>query len=267
MEALFGLILCMSCEATAIEAVPAASDPVDVELVLAVDVSRSMDPEEFALQRAGYVSALRHPDFLAAVQGGLHRRIALTYFEWAGTVRVESVVDWRIVDSAESAAAFAGALESLPNDTYRGTSISSALTFGGGLFDGNGYDGFRRVIDISGDGPNNIGIPVKKARDEVLSRGVIVNGLPILVRPSPTFAELDRYYAECVTGGPGSFVLPIRHSSEFATAIRRKLVLEVSAVSEAPYVVPAQASNPVDCMKGERDRRLYSDPFFPQLDR
>lgn len=237
---------------------------MDIELVLAVDVSRSMDPEEFALQRAGYVAALRHPDFLNAVRAGPNRRIAVTYFEWAGSVRRDRVVPWQVIDGPESATAFAGLLDRLPTDTYRGTSISGALTFGAALFDENGFDGFRQVIDISGDGPNNVGVvPVTTARDDVLSQGVVVNGLPILIRPSPTFAELDRYYAECVTGGPGSFVLPIRDPSEFATAIRRKLILEVSGVDDGTVpVIRAQGAEPINCLRGERDGRLFTDPYF-----
>ena len=267
MAILFSLILCLSCDLPAMSPLPVQAAPVDVELVLAVDVSRSMDREEFALQRAGYVAALRDPDFMGAVRAGVNGRIALTYFEWAGTVREETVVPWQIIDSAETAADFAARLESRPFDTFRGTSISGALTFGSGLFDDNAVDGFRRVIDVSGDGPNNIGTPVIAARDAAVSAGITVNGLPILIRPSPTFAELDRYYAECVTGGAGSFVLPIRQASEFSTAIRRKLILEVSGIGDGAPLIRAQAGIPVDCLKGERDRRLYSDPYFPELDR
>lgn len=250
------LLLCLACDASL---VPVQAAPVDVELVLAVDVSRSMDDEEFAVQRAGYVEALRHPDFIAAVRAGLNGRIALTYFEWAGSVREETLVPWQVIDSADSAAAFAARLEARQVSTHRGTSISTALSYAADLFDDNGFDAWRRVIDVSGDGPNNTGTPVRDARDDAVSRGIVVNGLPILIRPSRTFRELDRYYAECVTGGPGSFVLPIRQVSEFATAIRRKLILEISGTPLAP-VIRADAEPPVDCLKGERDRRLYSDP-------
>ena len=268
MATLLSLILCLSCELPATTAVlEAQAAPVDVELVLAVDISRSMDAEEFALQRAGYVMALRHPDFLSAVRAGRNGRIALTYFEWAGTVREETIVPWQIIDSAQTASDFAARLERRPFNTFRGTSISGALAFGSSLFDDNDFDSFRRVIDVSGDGPNNIGMPVIAARDAAVMNGITVNGLPILIRPSQTFAELDRYYAECVIGGPGSFVLPIKDASEFATAIRRKLILEVSGVSDGVPVIPVQANAPVDCEKGERDRRLLSDPYFPELDR
>jgi hypothetical protein len=266
MALLFGLLFCLSCELPA-KAALVAAEPVDVELVLAVDISRSMDSEEFALQRAGYVAALRHPDFINAVRAGMHGRIAVTYFEWAGTVREETLVSWQVIDSAESADAFARMLENRPVRSFRGTSISSALVFGAGLFDDNAFEGYRKVIDVSGDGPNNIGLPVIAARDAAVMDGITVNGLPILIRPSPTVRELDRYYAECVIGGLGSFVLPIRDASEFATAIRRKLILEVSGAPPEERVVPVQGAQPVDCERGERERRLLSDPYYPELDR
>lgn len=266
MMALLGLFLCLGCELTAKPALVAA-EPVDVELVLAVDISRSMDSEEFALQRAGYVAALRHPDFVKAVRSGRHGRIAITYFEWAGTVRAETEVRWQAIDSAETADAFAALLESRPVRSFRGTSISGALTYGAGLFDDNAFDGYRKVIDISGDGPNNTGPPVVVARDAAVMDGITVNGLPILIRPSSTMRDLDRYYAECVVGGPGSFVLPIRQASEFAAAIRRKLILEVSGAPIAERAVPVEATEPMDCERGERERRLFSDPYYPQLDK
>ena len=258
------LTACLTCAQVVAQATTA---PVDVELVLAVDVSRSMDEEEFRLQRAGYVAALRHPDFIAAISKGHHRRIALTYFEWAETVRPDSIVSWQVIDSAESAERFASELELRPFGGLRGTSSSVALDFGAALFAQNEAVGERRVIDVSGDGPNNIGRSVAEARDAAVEAGIVINGLPILVRPSPTFKHLDRYYAECVIGGPGSFMLPIYDPSEFATAIRRKLILEVSGAPVDATIVPADATEPVDCLKGERDRRLFADPYFPELDR
>jgi hypothetical protein len=267
MPLLLGFLLCLVCMLPAKAASPVAAEPVDVELVLAVDISRSMDAEEFALQRAGYVAALRHPDFVKAVRAGQHGRIALTYFEWAGTVREETQVPWQLIDGAEAAEAFAAALEGRPVRSFRGTSISGALVFGARLFGGNAFDGYRKVIDVSGDGPNNIGLPVVMARDAAVTDGIVINGLPILIRPSFTVRELDRYYAECVTGGPGSFVLPIKDASEFATAIRRKLILEVSGATAAAHIIPVQGAEPMDCGLGERERRLFSDPYLPELDR
>jgi hypothetical protein len=176
------------------------------------------------------------------------------------------VIDWQVIDGPASAAAFAERLAARPFRSFRGTSISGALAFGAEMLDTAGIFATRRVIDISGDGPNNIGLPVAATRDATVADGIVVNGLPIMIRPSPTFQNLDQYYAQCVTGGPGAFVLPIQDASEFATAIRRKLILEVSG-NEAPARIVPAAATPIDCQQGERDRRLYSDPYFPELDR
>jgi hypothetical protein len=262
MLAPLGLLLCLGCTPAAAP----AGEPVDVALVIAVDVSRSMDPEEFSLQRAGYVAAIRHPDFVAAVEAGLNGRIAIAYFEWAGTVRMESLVEWTVIDGAASAESLASEIAARPFGGFRGTSISGAVTFAQGLIDESGFRAYRRVIDISGDGPNNIGVPVETARDAAVAGGIVINGLPILIRPSPSVPHLDRYYAECVIGGPGSFVLPIHAADQFATAIRRKLILEVSGTVPGARAMPI-ADEPVDCMKGERDRQRFSDPYFPELDR
>ncbi|RWN51109.1 MAG: DUF1194 domain-containing protein [Mesorhizobium sp.] len=268
------LLACLARAQAAPLAAPADTIAVDVELVLAVDISHSMDEKEFALQRAGYVKALRHPDFINAVRSGVNGRIALAYFEWAGTVRDDAVIAWQVIDDAESAEVFAGKIEARPFRSFRGTSISSALAFGAKLLDGAAFDATRSVIDISGDGPNNIGMPVATTRDAAIAKGIVINGLPILISPSPSFSHLDQYYAECVTGGPGSFVLPVYAASEFVTAIRRKLVLEVSGVTDPnagpgadPGSVPVDAAAPVDCLQGERGRRFFSDPYFPELDR
>ena len=263
---MLSLLACLACAQAAPLPVPAGTTDVDVELVLAVDISQSMDEREFALQRAGYVEALRHPDFIKAVRSGTNGRIALAYFEWAGVVRDDGVIAWQVIDGSDSANAFADRIAARPFRSFRGTSISGALAFGAGLFDKTQFAGERRVIDISGDGPNNIGPPVAAARDAAVARGIVVNGLPILISPSPTFAHLDRYYGQCVTGGPGSFVLPIYAASEFSTAIRRKLILEVSGIANAP-TVRIDAEAPIDCLQGERDRRFLSDPYFPELDR
>jgi hypothetical protein len=244
-----------------------AAEKVDLELVLAVDASRSIDADEAALQRAGYVEAIRHPDFIHAIRTGLHGRIALSYFEWAGSVRQESLVPWQIIDGEASAEAFADRITQRSYNSFRGTSISGALIFATGLISAAPFEEERRVVDVSGDGPNNIGSPVEPARDAALSAGIVINGLPILIRPSPTYPHLDRYYADCVIGGPGSFMLPVYDASEFATAIRRKLILEVSGSEPPARIIPAAGTEPTDCLKGERDRRLFSDPFFPELDK
>jgi len=252
------VLACVGC-ALGDPSLPAGGpDAVDVELVLAVDVSRSMDENELALQRAGYVAALTDPAFAQAVRSGVRGRIALAYFEWSDSIHEASRVGWRIVDGPESAAAFAAAIPTADPGQTLGTSISTAIAHAATLFDGNGIDGDRLVVDVSGDGPNNKGAPVDLARDAAVSRGIVVNGLPILVSPSRTFPDLDHYYAECVTGGPGSFVLPVNGIAEFATAVRRKLILEVSGVAPSP--TPVAMRQPIDCRKGERDDRFAPDP-------
>ena len=231
---------------------------VNLELVLAVDVSGSMDDEEHAVQRAGYVAAISHPDFVRAIGAGAYQRIALTYVEWAGSTLQATVMPWRIIDGQESARAFADDLAARPITYIRGTSISGALVYSTALFDNNGYDGFRKVIDVSGDGPNRTGIPVDVARDLAVERGIVINGLPIMIRPSRSFVSLDRYYADCVIGGPGAFVLPVKKAEEVAEAIRRKLILDIAARPGSP-IVPVQGFEPVDCQIGERIRRQFDD--------
>jgi Protein of unknown function (DUF1194) len=243
---------------------PGKDLPVDLELVIAVDVSASMDKEEFALQREGYVDAVRHPDFVAAVLAGDNRRIALTYMEWSGAEQQTVVVPWRLIDSRETAEAFADELAGRPVNGDRGTSISGALAYGTALFDANAFDGARRVIDISGDGPNNFGPSVTAARDAAVASGVVINGLPILIRPSPIFPAMDRYYQDCVIGGPGAFVLPVRRAEEFALAIRRKLILEVAGIPSTHFIRVA-ATAPVDCLIGDRIRKLRTDEYLPGL--
>lgn len=240
--------------------------PVDLELVIAVDISGSMDPEEQAVQRAGYVEAIRHPDFIEAIASGAYRRIAVTYVEWAGSGWQKTVIPWWLVDSRATAEAFANELSAEPISSFNGTSISAALTYGASLFGDNGFDGGRRTIDISGDGPNNSGGPVVAARDAVVESGIVINGLPVMIRPSPIFPAMDRYYADCVIGGPGAFVLPVRNVAEFDEAIRRKLVLEVAAQPPPARVIPVEAQAPVDCLIGERVRRRYSDKYLPGLE-
>lgn len=259
MLAALALMLCTGCELPATPAEGVNAGPVDVELVLAVDASSSMDEAEFALQRAGYVEALRHPEFINAVRSGAHGRIALTYFEWAGAVLEESIIPWQVIDSAESAGNFASKLARRAAEGSGGTSISNAVAFGTKLLEHNGFQAEKKVIDISGDGPNNAGAPVEVARNNAVASGIVINGLPILIHPTETPEGIDRYYAGCVTGGAGSFVLPIHAASEFVTAIRRKLILEVSGLPPVAQPASAQPASPVDCLVGERYRPV-TDP-------
>jgi hypothetical protein len=239
--------------------------PVDVELVLAVDMSQSMDAGEHELQLSGYLAALLHPDVLDAIASGIYGRVAITYVEWGGPLSQAVTVPWTLVEDEASARPFAEALAAAPIRTIRGTSISGALAFAASLFEANGYDGLRRVIDVSGDGPNSSGRPVAPTRDAVLAQDLIINGLPIMLRePGYTpwsIPDLDLYYADCVTGGPGSFVLPVDDPARIAEAIRQKLVLEIAG--RPPTLMPATASAPpprIDCLIGEKLLQRWGYP-------
>ncbi len=241
---------------------------VDLELVLAVDVSLSMDMDEQRLQRDGYIAAFRDVEVWNAIAAGANGRIAVTYVEWAGQVNQQTVLPWTLIDSPAAAQAFSDRLEAAPISRARMTSISGALTFSGRQLESNPYKGTRRVVDISGDGPNNSGPPVQEARDELVSIGIVINGLPILLKrdqPSGFFDinNLDGYYTNCVIGGAGAFMIPVRERSEFRSATRRKLILEISDLvpEQSARLIPAQASagEPSDCMIGERMWRLYMD--------
>jgi hypothetical protein len=231
--------------------------PVDVELVIAVDVSYSMDPEEQKLQREGYIRALTSREFLTALREGAHGRIAITYFEWAGQHDQKIVMPWRLIDGPEAADAVAAEIENAPYRRASRTSISGGLIFGSKLFEESGYRGTRRVIDVSGDGANNAGDLVVPTRDGVLAQGIIINGLPIMLkRPNPgtlDIENLDVYYEDCVIGGPGAFVVPIHNTDQFIDATRTKLILEVAGRKPEPRLVPASADKPrISCTIGER---------------
>jgi Protein of unknown function (DUF1194) len=230
---------------------------VDVELVIAVDVSYSMDPDEQALQREGYIQGLTSPEFLNALQQGIHGKIAVTYFEWAGSADQKIVVPWRLIDGPATAQAFANEIAQAPYRRAYRTSISGALHFALPLFDGSGFRGLRRVIDVSGDGANNQGVPVTVVRDEVLEHGITINGLPILLkRPSAATMDienLDIYYEDCVIGGPGAFVIAISERAQFREATRTKLVQEIAGREIVPRVIPVAADKPrISCTIGER---------------
>ena len=233
---------------------PAAAPPdVDLELVLAVDTSGSIDMGEARVQRLGYLEALRHPDFINAVKGGYLGRIAIGYFEWAGRVEESSVVAWQVIEDAKDAEAFAAKLEARPIGTRHGTSISSAISFGTKLIETNAYFGARRILDVSGDGyNNNTGLPIADTRDDSLARGIVINGLVILIRPTNSPVPLDQYYAECVIGGPGSFMIPVRKAEDFASAVRQKLLLEVSGLTPSLTAQSAAIRAPVDCRVAEK---------------
>jgi hypothetical protein len=232
---------------------------VDVELVLAVDTSLSMDYEEQRLQLEGYIQAFRHPEVLAAIREGLHRRIAVIFVEWGGVSFQRIKVAWTLIDGPEAAYAFADRLAKDDLLSMPRTSVADAITYAATLFDGNGYKGLRRVIDVSGDGPNNQGIPVTTARDAAVARGITINGLPVLLRPGQPagffdLENLDVYYEDCVIGGTGAFIVPVRDRKNFAEAIRRKLILELAGRPQrvVPVQFPLQRGPRIDCLIGEK---------------
>jgi Protein of unknown function (DUF1194) len=230
---------------------------VDVELILAVDVSYSMDMDELAIQREGYAQAIVSKEFLQALKTGPNGKIAVTYFEWAASSDQKIIIPWRVIDGPETADAVANEIMKTPIRRASRTSISGAINFAMPLFDENPHRGLRRVIDISGDGPNNNGAPVVGARDAAVEKGVTINGLPIMVK-EPSYStmdidNLDFYYEDCVIGGPGAFVVTIKDREKFKEAIRTKLVLEVANRMPERRVVPVAEKEPrVNCMIGEK---------------
>jgi hypothetical protein len=231
--------------------------PVDVELVIAVDVSYSMDPEEQALQREGYVQALTSRDFMQALREGANGKIAITYFEWAGQSDQKIIMPWRLIEGPESADAVASEIASAPYRRASRTSISGGLIFAKPLFDHSGYRGLRRVIDVSGDGANNAGPLIVPTRDDVLASGITINGLPIMLkrptRGTMDIENLDVYYEDCVVGGPGSFVIPIRERAQFIEATRQKLVQEIAGRTPKTRVIHVSADKPrISCTIGEK---------------
>jgi hypothetical protein len=230
---------------------------VDVELVLAVDVSYSMDMDELAIQREGYAQAIVSKEFLQALKTGPNGKISVTYFEWAASSDQKIIIPWRVIDGPETADAVANEIMKTPIRRASRTSISGAINFAMPLFDENPHRGLRRVIDISGDGPNNNGFPVTGARDAAIEKGVTINGLPIMVK-EPSYStmdidNLDFYYEDCVIGGPGSFVVTIKDREKFKEAIRTKLVLEVANLQPERRVIPVADKAPrVNCMIGEK---------------
>ena len=208
--------------------------PVDLVLALAIDVSGSIDPDEARLQREGYVDAFRNPRVIQAIKSGPFGRIAVAYYEWAGFGHHRIVAPWTLVDSEKAALALADALTRNPPQTARRTAIGDAIVFGAGFFENNGFQGRRKVIDVSGDGANNWGTPVTEARAMALERGVTINGLPIMTdNPSgyvPAEPNLDLYYQSCVIGGPGAFIEVAHSFDDFGRAVLRKLVLEIADI-------------------------------------
>jgi hypothetical protein len=217
----------------------AAAEQVDLLLVLSSDVSRSVDHPKFLLQREGYAAAISDPHVLEAIKSGPNQRIAVCFVEWSGFGAQKLVIDWTMIDGPAPARKFGDQLLELPRSFADRTSISGGIEFAAAQLDRAPFEAARRTIDVSGDGTNNAGRDVKLARDEIVAKGVVINGLVILSdRPVPWNAEhtnppggLERYYQENVIGGPGSFVLVAENFNSFGRAIIKKMIAEIALLS------------------------------------
>jgi hypothetical protein len=249
-----GLLLALMMSAS--EASDAQGEAeVDLALVLAVDVSLSMEPDEQELQRQGFIEALRSPEVHQAIHKGMLGRIAVTYIEWAGASHQEVIVPWSVIEEPNDSLRFADRLAQSPTNRVGYTSISGAIDFSLRQLRENGVQSTRQVIDVSGDGPNNQGRTVTLARDEAVARGITINGLPIMLkRPTGSWDidDLDLYFQDCVIGGPGAFMIPVRAKHQFIDAIKTKIIREIAAQPQPQALVqPAQAASSANCLVGE----------------
>lgn len=232
---LAGLAVLLSLVGSTAAQRPAASQYVDLALVLAVDASGSVDQVRFELQKQGYVAAFRHPRVLNAIQSGPTQSIAVIMMQWTGPALQVIAVPWTRITDAASVNAFADAVAKAPRALFGGgTSISGAIDTSMALLFDNPYKAPRRVIDISGDGSNNRGRPVNQARDEAVRQGVGINGLPILALEP----DLDRYFEQNVIGGPGAFVVAAKDFETFGDAILKKLIAEIASAQPPPAFAP-----------------------------
>ena len=225
--------ICASIISLAVGASPALAAPeqVDLKLVLAVDVSGSIDNQELRTERDGTADAFLDPDVIKAIQNGALGRIAVAMLDFSSPQFDRVVIDWKIIQDSASAAEFAQTVRNLQRTPGRRTSVSSALELGSLLLQSSEKDivASRRVIDVSGDGPNNDGNPMTPAHDKTLAQGIVVNGLPVMDdNANGYYPNLDKYYAGCVAGGRGSFVIVVHSYKDFGAAMRRKLILEIS---------------------------------------
>jgi hypothetical protein len=223
-----------------------------------------MDLVEQRVQRDGYIEAFRSLALIEAIGAGAHGKIAVTYIEWAGANYQRVIVPWRVIASKADADAFAYHLDAAQFTQQTWTAISSALMFAARQFETSPADGERRTIDISGDGHNNDGPPVATTRDRLVDEGIVINGLPIMIRPSRSAVPIDIYYRECVIGGSGSFMVVANSATTFKEAIRRKLILEIAAAEPRPPTVAVAAARrepSVDCLIGERSIGAGATPL------
>jgi len=220
-------------------AAPAVAEPVDVELVLAADGSGSIDDDELAFQRRGYAEAVMSTEVLNAIRDGIHGAVAVAYIEWGGPASQHTIVDWMVIRDEASASAFAEALVTRPRAAWGYNSISAAIDYSVHKLETNAHEGIRRVIDVSGDGPNIGGRSIHAARDDAVAKGIVINGL-VIQRPGgqPRIVggrPLSLVYEQDVIGGPASFVMVADENVSFADAVRRKMVLEIAGrLPDAP---------------------------------
>ncbi|WP_426956076.1 DUF1194 domain-containing protein [Muricoccus radiodurans] len=216
-----------------------AEEPVDLLLVMAVDVSRSIDEDEARLQREGYRNAVSDPRVVEAIRSGMTGAIAVAYVEWAGSEYQRLVIPWTRIASQADADSWAETLSRAPRIALSWTSISGGLEFSRRVLEECAFEGTRRVIDVSGDGVNNSGRPVEEVRDRLVAEGITINGLPI-VNDRPTFGRppivpLDQYYQQSVIGGDGAFLIVAEDFDAFGSAVRRKLVREIAGLPGPVY--------------------------------
>ncbi len=243
---LFCAFLLSGDSAEAQQKPPSRLTPVDLELAFVVDASGSIDETEMKLQRQGYLDALAHPRVQTAIASGFLRSIAVAYFEFAGEGCTQMAVGWtRIFDKA-SAEAFGRKILAAPrNFCFGGNAISEALRFSALTIDANEFEGTRRVIDVSGDGPNTIGEPVEQVRDELVKNRIVINALAI---DRPSMPDLPEYFKASIIGGPGSFMIKAENRQTFAEAILKKLIREIADRTPWP---------------DEKKRAALTPPQFP----
>lgn len=271
-HALLGLVTWLLASAPV-----AAIERVDLELILAIDISGSVDAEEGKLQRDGYITALQDPEVIRAIRSGIEGKIAIAYFEWSGPETKRLLLDWTLIDDEASAKAAAAKLATFPIRSAMSTSISGAIDYAMPMY-GKAFESDRRVLDISGDGPNNAGRLVTAAREAALERGITINAVPIINnRPNvtgfPQLENLDLYFQHCVIGGPGAFLIVAEGFESFAEAIKKKMIIEIADLTSpharwslpSPVQLASQDYAP-GCDIGERQsrefwQRRYNSPY------
>jgi hypothetical protein len=222
-----------------------AAEPVDLLLVLSVDVSRSIDHPKFLLQRDGYAAAIADPHVIDAIKSGPLGKIGLAFMEWSGFGAQKIVIDWTLIDGEASARKFGDRVVEAPRSFADRTAISGAIDFSAAMFPKAPYEATRRTIDISGDGTNNAGRSVEVARDMAVAQGIAINGLVILSDNSPPWNQehtnppggLAKYYEDNVIGGPGAFVMVAEDFQSFGRAIVKKMIAEIAMHQVAPHIL------------------------------